>query len=362
MASSSELEKLRKKIDTCDCEIIRLLNERFSYVSKIGHWKQENNQSIYVPERESSLIKKILKYNQNLGGELSNNILRAIYKEIMSGAIDLESPIKVAYLGPEGTFSHQAVLRKFGQSIKSQAKYSIDEVLKSVENNSCNYGVVPIENSLAGSVVMSLDSFINSNCKICSEFYLNIHHNLLSFSALEDIKVVYSHRQAIIQCRKFLNEQLPKATIVHCSSTAEAVLMAKKEKNAAAVAGDLAIKYYDLPIIQSKIEDNNKNSTRFVVVGQQRTKSTGNDKSSLFFSLKDKIGGLVDCLQVFKDFGINLTMIESRPSRSESERQYYFFIDFLGHFDDPKVKKCLEELGKKASFVKYLGSYPLALS
>lgn len=350
-----ELHELRENIDRIDREIVKLLNERYEYVQGVGKWKNDRSSAIYVPEREKSLLEKLEAINE--GGLLQNKTLRAIYREVMSGAIALEHPVKVGYLGPEATFTQQAALGKFGRSVEYTATSSIADVFTEVEMERVNYGCVPIENSTEGAVNYTLDRFIDSNAKICAEVNMRIHHNLMGNCSKAEIKRVYSHSQPFGQCKNWLQTNLPGVDLIEVSSTSKAAKLAMIEENAAAIASPLAGETYNVPTIEEHIEDTNDNTTRFFIIGNQEPRPTGDDKTSICFAIKDRIGALYDCLLPFKHQDITLTMIESRPSKRKNW-QYCFFVDLLGHHEEEKIKQAITELEDMCQFVKILGSYP----
>ncbi len=348
------LNELRKEIDGIDEKIIKLINERYKHVIEIGHLKKKTSHEIYVPEREKSLIDRLDKINK---GPMTPQALRAIYREIMSGAISLEKPLKIGFFGPEASFTHLAALGKFGHCASYVAKASISDVFNDVEAERIDYGVVPIENSTEGAINHTLDMLINSTVKICSEINMRIHHNLLSKSGMKDIKKVYSHAQVLGQCRSWLQEHLAGVEIVESSSSTKASKIASEEKFSASISSSLASELYKLNIIADNIEDSADNTTRFMVIGRQEPRPTGDDKTSICFAIRDRVGALYDSLLPFKDEKITLTMIESRPSKRKNW-EYYFFLDFLGHIEDPAPQRTLEKLKDMCQFVRILGSYP----
>ncbi len=350
-----DLNELRNNIDRIDRNIVSLLNERYEYVKGVGEWKNSNSSAIYVPEREKALLEKLESINTE--GLLQNRTLRAIYREIMSGAIALEHPVKVGYLGPEATFTQQAALGKFGRSVEYKPSSNIAEVFTEVEMNRVDYGCVPIENSTEGAVNYTLDRFVDSNSKICAEINMSIHQNLMANCDKAAIKRIYSHPQALGQCRNWLQKNFPGIDLIEVSSTTKAAKTASIEENSAAIASTLAAETYNLKLLEESIEDNTDNTTRFLIIGNQEPKPTGDDKTSICFAIKDKIGALYDCLLPFKHEDITLTMIESRPSKRKNW-QYCFFLDMLGHKDGENVKKAISELEEMCQFVKVLGSYP----
>jgi chorismate mutase/prephenate dehydratase len=353
----SRLAKPRKKINEIDKKIIALLNDRAEVAKHIGKLKKESGVSIYSPEREVEIYENIIKENK---GPMPNKALFAVYREIMSGSLGLEKKLKIAYLGPEATFTHQAGIKKFGSNVEYYACPTITDVFRDVEAGRSHYGVVPVENSTEGMVSHTLDMFINSDLKICSEIMLEISHNLLSRGGIKSVKKIYSKQEVFGQCRLWLEINMRGAALVEVSSTSKAAEIASGEKNSAAIASALAAKKYRLNIIAQDIEDNPNNVTRFLVIGGAITKPTKKDKTSIMFSVKDKVGALHDILVPFKKYSINLTKIESRPSKRKSW-EYYFFVDMTGHCENPGVKKALSELEKHCSFLKILGSYPIGV-
>ena len=350
------LEKLRKRIDEIDSKIIGLLNKRASLSVKIGRLKKKGRRSIYAPERERAVYERIENKNK---GPFSNETLKSIYREIMSGSLALEKPLVVAYLGPPATFTHIAALKKFGSSVSYLPVNSITEVFTEVERGRADYGVVPIENSIEGAVNHTLDMFMESELKICSEISLEVSHNILANCTMKQIKKVYSNPQVFGQCRIWLEANLPKAELVEVSSTTKAAELAVKEKNTAAIASSLASECYGLNILARSIEDSAHNVTRFLVIGIAEGKPTKRDKTSIMFSVKDRVGALHDMLVPFKKNRINLTKIESRPSKKKAW-EYYFFVDMAGHYKDKNVKRALGELEGRCTYLKILGSYPMA--
>ena len=349
------LKQLRQNIDSLDVRILELINERTRLASDIGRIKAREKKEYYVPDREKKVFERLMKENK---GPLSPRSVQAIYREIMSAALSLEESIKVAYLGPEATFTHLAALEKFGSSVTLIPAKSITDIFLEVEKGRANYGVVPIENSTEGIVNHTLDMFIDSELQICSEISLEVSLHLLSRGEMKDIKRIYSKPQALGQCRNWLEGHLAQAELIEVSSTSKGAEIASREKNGAAVASELAAEVYSLKIIGRSIEDSAINVTRFLVIGKTFANRTGKDKTSVMFSIKDRVGALHAMLQPFDRHGINLTKIESRPSRRKAW-DYYFFVDMEGHYQDEKVKKALEELEKECRYLKILGSYPV---
>jgi chorismate mutase / prephenate dehydratase len=355
---TERIKTLRKEIDKIDSEIVRLINKRGKVTSRIGEIKKENTQPVYRPDRESQVYSKVTRENK---GPLKNSCLKAVYREIMSGCLSLERPVKIAYLGPQLTFTHQAALKKFGSSLDYKPCDSISGVFDEVEKENADYGVVPIENSTEGAVNHTLDMFVESALTICSEVYLDIRQDLLAVSRdMGAIKKVYSHPNVFGQCRLWLEKNLPGAKLQEVASTAGAAKEASSHKHAACIASELAAGKYGLEIIARSIQDSSVNITRFLVIGRHTSGISGNDKTSILFSVQDTPGILYQMLGAFRKRNINLTKIESRPSK-KGLWKYYFFVDMEGHSTTPGVRAALSDIGKKASFVKILGSYPSAL-
>ncbi len=352
-----DLKSLRNKIDGIDRKIIALLNARAELSVDIGEYKTKKGLSVYSPDREKEVYSKIAGMSR---GPVKDKALKAIYREIMSSSLSLEKPFKVAYLGPELTFSHLAAIEKFGSSVEYDACKSITDVFTEVEKGRADYGVVPIENSTEGAVNHTLDKFVNSDLKICAESYVNIVHNFLGkTSDLKKIKYVYSHPQVLGQCRSWIEDNVPHAVLVESPSTTEAANTVSKRKDSACIASLLAKDKYGLKLIAGAVQDSSSNVTRFLIICRTASKRSGKDKTSIMFSIKDRAGALHDILVPFKKNRINLTKIESRPSKVRAWK-YYFFVDLEGHQSDKKVSNALDELGAGCTFFKVLGSYPIA--
>ncbi|MFY9269863.1 MAG: prephenate dehydratase, partial [Candidatus Manganitrophaceae bacterium] len=291
-------------------------------------------------------------------GPFPNEGVRAVFREIMSASLALEQPLKVAYLGPQGTFTHMACLKQFGASAAAIPVNSIKDVFSEVERGRADYGVVPIENSTEGVVTHTLDLLAESQLKIAGEIVQEISHYLLSRSgALAAVKRIYSHPQPVAQCRGWLAQYAPNIPVVEVYSTARAAEMCRDEPEAAAIASEVAARLYGLTVIQKRIEDNPNNTTRFLVIAPRSPERTGRDKTSVMISVKDRVGALYEMLKPFSEFGLNLTKIESRPSRRKAW-EYFFYIDVEGHLDDQPVKRALEALRPQCQMLKVLGSYP----
>jgi len=349
------LENLRRQIDFIDRKIIQLLNRRAEVSLRIGEVKRRIGKSIYSPDRERDVLRKIAILNK---GPLNTKALEAIYREIMSSSLALGASLKIAYLGPPATFTHLAALKRFGSQVEYLPCDSITDVFLEVEKSNADYGVVPIENSIEGAVTHTLDMFIDSDLKICAQVILDVSHNLLSRYPKNKIRRVYSNPQVFGQCRVWLQENLSGIEKIEVSSTTRAAQIAASEKYSACIASMLAAGVYHLKVIARDIEDSPHNITRFLVIGKTDVPPTGYDKTSIIFSIKDRVGALHDMLVPFKKYKINLTKIESRPSKKKAW-DYYFFVDIEGHRDNQRLKKALSELENRCKFLKILGSYPL---
>lgn len=350
------LNEIRQRIDDIDDELVRLLNERIKRALEIGKLKGQDGHEVYVPAREKAVLERVAALN---GGPLPNEALQAIYREIMSASLALEKDVQVAYLGPPATFTHQAARARFGGSVKYLPCGTIGEVFTEVQKRNADYGVVPIENSTDGAVTHTLDLFVETPLKICAEIYLPISHHLISTGSREGLRRVYSKAEVFGQCRRWLHSHLPNVELVPESSTAKAVERAANEPASAALASALAAEMYGLPILESDVQDLGGNTTRFLVLGKSHGASTGNDKTSIFFAVRHKAGALYDGLGALMKYGINMTKIESRPSKSTAW-EYYFFVDFEGHAEDQHVKEALGELSEHCLLMTVLGAYPNA--
>ncbi|MCK5581442.1 MAG: prephenate dehydratase [Candidatus Omnitrophica bacterium] len=348
------LKDSRKNIDAIDAKIISLLNDRAEISLAIGKEKVKNKKSIYAPGREKEIFKRIEILNK---GPMSQEAFEAVYREVMSASLSLEKALQIAYLGPEASFTHLAAQKRFGSQVSYVPAINIAEVFQKVENGHCDYGVVPIENSIEGAVTHTFDLLVDSELKICSQILLEISHNLLSKEAKDKIKKIYSKPEVFGQCRKWLQAEMPKAELIDVSSTTRGAQIAVKEKNAACIASSLAAKVYKLRMIKKDIEDSAHNITRFLVITNNDVPPTGKDRTSILFSIKDKVGALHSMLEPFYKNKINLTKIESRPSKKKAW-DYYFFVDFEGHREEKNVKKALAQLEDMCKYLKVLGSYP----
>ncbi len=351
------LEPLRRRIDELDQQLVQLLNERAKVVVEIGHIKRQGGAGpIYAPDREMRVLEQARRYNH---GPLPDATIEAIWREMMSGSFALERPLRIGYLGPEGSYSHLAARKKFGASVEYDKLDYIGAVFEEIARGHIDYGLVPIENSAVGGIGETLDSFLNSNARVCAEVLIHIHHNLLSRTPLDKIRRIYSKPEALAQCRKWLAAQLSQAEKVAAASSSKAAELAATEEGAAAVASTLAAEIYNVPIQFRNIEDNPHNTTRFFIIGRESGKPTGDDKTSLMFTTEHTAGALTAVLDVFRDFGINLTHIDKRPSQRVNW-EYIFFVDLLGHVADSNVQACLSEAKKQCMQLTVLGSYPRA--
>ena len=364
MSEEAQLKALRNRIDTIDEKLLELISERARCAQTVAEVKQKSlaegeTPVFYRPEREAWVLKHIMELNK---GPLDNEEVARLFREIMSSCLALEQPLRVAYLGPEGTFSQAAALKHFGHSVISKPMAAIDEVFREVVAGAVNFGVVPVENSTEGAVNHTLDSFLEHDIVICGEVELRIHHHLLvgENTRTDKISRVYSHAQSLAQCRKWLDAHYPNIERVPVASNADAARRVKSEWNSAAIAGDMAIDLYGLTRLAEKIEDRPDNSTRFLIIGNQEVPPTADDKTSVIVSMSNRPGALHHLLEPFHANGVDLTRIETRPSRS-GKWTYVFFIDFLGHQHDPLVKDALEKIRAESVGLKILGSYPKAV-
>ncbi len=355
MSRNESVDGLRKKIDQIDEKVVNLLNDRAVLAQRIGQTKSLSNQEVYVPQREQDVLRRLAGLSR---GPLPSITIRSIYREIISGCRSLEAPLKVAFFGAAATYSHLAAKEKFGSSSELRPTASIPEVFQEVTQDRASFGVVPIENSTEGVVAHTLDCLVESDLQICAEIFLEIHHNLLSQSGrAEEVRRIISHPQALAQCRGWLSVHFPNIIVEEVASTAHAALAASKDGSVAAISSALASDVYGLESVAGNIEDRPNNITRFLVIGKISTKPGRRDKTSLVFSAKDKPGVLYQMLQPFAKSRINLCKIESRPIKNKPW-EYLFFLDLLGHREQPAVKRAIIGLEKNCVFNKILGSYP----
>ena len=360
MAEDNPLLGLRDKIDALDLQIMQAISDRARCAQQVAEVKKgQGDLAYYKPEREAQVLRHIMGKN---AGPLDNEEMARLFRQIMSACLALEQPIRVAFLGPEGTFTQEAALKHFGDSAISVPQSAIDEVFREVLAGACNYGVVPVENSTEGVISHTLDSFMDSSLKICGEVELRIHqHFMIGPNTNKDsVTRVYSHAQSLAQCRQWLNSNYPNIERVAVSSNAEAAKRVQGEWNSAAIAGDMACELYNLEKMREKIEDRPDNSTRFLIIGRESVPRSGDDRTSIVVSVHNKPGALHDLLEPFRRYNVDMTRLESRPSRN-SKWSYVFFIDLIGHIEDQPVADVLEELSSSVAELKILGSYPRAV-
>jgi chorismate mutase/prephenate dehydratase len=364
MSEEQQLGELRQKIDSVDKEIAALVNKRASLAQEVATVKNQyapEGESVvfYRPEREAQVLRRIMETNQ---GPLSDEVVAGLFREIMSACLALEEPVTVAYLGPEGTFTQQAAMKHFGSAARTHSMPTIDDVFREVLSGSALYGVVPVENSTEGVINHTLDNFMTSQVKICGEVELRIHQHLMvsEVTKRDSITRIYSHPQSLAQCRTWLDTHYPMAERVAVSSNAEAARLIKGEWHSAAIAGELAAKRYELDIMAANIEDQPDNSTRFLIISADEVPPSGDDKTSIMVAMKNEPGALHNLLRPFQEFSVDLTRVETRPSKT-SNWSYVFFIDFAGHITDANVASAMTKVARNASDIKVLGSYPKAV-
>ena len=364
---SVELTKLREQIDGIDQQLLSLIQQRVLVAADIAKAKLalDAGASFYRPEREAQVLRKVRERNselrEELNGLVSDDEMVRLMREIMSTSLAAEMPMTVAYLGPEGTYTQAAVVKHFGQAVRSSDVKTIGDVFRVVEQGKAHFGVVPVENSTEGVITHTLDCFANSHLKVCGEVHLPINHQLLSNAdGLSAVKNLYAHPQALAQCRLWIDRYLPNAVISNANSNAEAAIIASKDDTSAAIAGDMAARLYELKILASGIEDERNNTTRFLIIGKDSYAASGDDKTTVMVSAPNKAGSLFELLKPFHDAGVDMSRIESRPSR-QTNWEYVFFIDMVGHIDDPNIASALRELKEKSAFFKLIGSYPIGV-
>jgi chorismate mutase/prephenate dehydratase len=355
--SASSLRSLRSKIDKLDLQILKMINVRAKFAGELGRHKNDIPAEGFSPSREEEVLQHVIDANK---GPLDETAVKAIFREIISGSRALQRVLKVAYLGPEYSYSHLAAMERFGQAVEFVRVGSVAAVFEEVNRGHTEFGVVPLENSTDGRVADTLDMFLRlPQLKIAAEARLRIRHNLLANCEQQEIRRVYSKTQALAQCRNWLSKNVPHASLHEVASTATAAELAQREPGAAAVASRQAAVRYGLRILFEDIEDSPHNETRFAIVGHQESARTGHDKTAIMFRTAHHPGALVEALNIFKQNKLNLAWIESFPTKSDTP-EYVFFIDFEGHQDDPKVKKALASLEAESEHLSVLGSYPMA--
>ena len=355
--AKDDLKGLRRKIDRIDDRILDLLNQRAEIVIAVGKAKEGSEKSFYVPSREKEIYDRLTGAN---AGPFPNDAVRKVFREIISASLNMEMPLQVAFLGPQSTFTHLAAMQQFGLSAQLVPLKSIPAVFEEVERGRAHYGVVPVENSTEGVVNHTLDMFIDSELQVIAEIMLEISHNLLSKTGkMEQIARIVSHPQPLAQCRHWLETNVSEIPLLDVSSTAAAAQMAAEDESVAAIASAAAAVQYGLQVVKARIEDNPHNFTRFLVIGRKTPEKSGEDKTSIMFSIKDEPGILYRMLEPFSKRRINLTKIESRPMKQKAW-EYIFFLDMIGHTEDLDISDAIEELRTHCHFLKVLGSYPIA--
>jgi len=356
--SDEKLKPLREQIDAIDAQIVDLLNKRARLAQEVGHVKAETNAPVFRPEREAMVLRRVAERNH---GPLASGDMQMIFREVMSLCRSLERRVTVAYLGPAGTFSEQAVYQQFGHAVESLPCVSIDEVFRSTEAGTADFGVVPVENSSEGAINRTLDLLLQTSLSISGEVSIAVHHSLMSKSGtMEGITRICAHSQALAQCQAWLNQHYPNMERHAVASNAEAARMAGEDTTVAAIAGHIAGQKYDLQTIAANIQDDPHNRTRFAVVGRLNTTPSGRDQTSLVLAVPNKAGALLSLLAPLANHGVSMTRFESRPARVGTW-EYYFYVDVEGHAQEEKVARALEALKQSAAFFKVLGSYPLSL-
>jgi len=355
--AAPDIHGLRGQIDGIDSEILRLLNRRAELVLEIGRLKAERNLDFHVPQREEEIYSRLAAENP---GPFPADAVRPVFREVISACLSLEHPLRVAYLGPRATFSHLAAMERFGLSAQFLAMRTIAEVFAEVEKGNADFGVVPVENSTEGVVSHTLDMFVDSPLLICGEVVVEAALHLLSKApSLGEVRKIYSHPHGLAESRKWLERNAPHVSVVETSSTGAAAEIATSEPGAAAIASELAASLYDLSVLQRRIEDHPNNFTRFLIIGKKNAPPTAADKTSILFSIKDRVGALHRMLLPFAERQINLTKIESRPSKKKVW-EYVFYVDFEGHASEPRTREALVRLQEDCIFLKVLGSYAAA--
>ena len=350
------LDELRKRIDELDHQLVKLLNERARVVVEIGKLKNKTDKPVYAPDREKDVFARIIKANE---GPLPDKCLIAIWRELMSGSFVLERPLRIGYLGPAGSFSHNAAMLKFGQSVEYEPLADITSIFDEVSKGHCDLGLAPVENTMGGGVIETLDALIDSDVKVCAEVLMAIHHNLLGNCSMEQVEKIYSKPEVFAQCRNWLSATFKGTQTIPVASTARAAQLVAEEPNTAAIGSSVAAELYGLRTICENIEDIANNVTRFLVISKEDARPTGEDKTAILFSTAHKAGALAEVLDIFKRYDINMTNIESRPSRKR-QWEYYFFVDFLGHRTEKHIQEGLQESRKHCLQLSILGSFPKA--
>ena len=355
---TDKLKPLREQIDRIDAQLLDLLNQRARLAQEVGHVKAETSAPIFRPEREAQVLRGVAERNP---GPLNSGDVQTIFREIMSACRSLEKRVTVAYLGPSGTFSEQAVYQQFGSAVDALPCVSIDEVFRATEAGTADFGVVPVENSSEGAINRTLDLMLGTTTIISGEVSIAVHHSLMTRTGnMDGVTVVCAHSQALAQCQVWLNLHYPKLERRAVASNAEAAIMASKDASVAAIASEMAGEQYKLGVVQAHIQDDPHNRTRFAVIGNLQTLPSGSDQTSLVLAVPNKAGAVYNLLAPLAKHGVSMTRFESRPARIGTW-EYYFYVDVEGHVHDPAVDKALVELKDNAAFFKVLGSYPVSL-
>ena len=353
-----KLKPLREQIDAIDAQILDLLNQRARVAEAVGHVKAETNAPVFRPEREAQVLRRVAERNP---GPLVGGDVQTIFREIMSACRALERRVSVAYLGPAGTFSEQAVYQQFGHAVECEPCVSIDEVFRATEAGTADFGVVPIENSSEGTINRTLDLLLQTSLSISGEISLPVHHSLMTKGGtMAGITHIRAHSQALAQCQAWLNQHFPQIERQAVASNGEAARMASDDSTVAAIAGEIAGEKYGLQVVHAHIQDDPHNRTRFAVIGRLHTTPSGRDQTSLVLSVPNQPGAVHRMLAPLAEHGVSMTRFESRPARTGTW-EYYFYVDIEGHLQEKKVADALDELKRNAAFFKVLGSYPLAL-
>lgn len=357
--SDDKLTPLRERIDAIDRQILDLLNQRAGVAQEVGHVKAETNAPVFRPEREMQVLRNAAQRNP---GPLADGDVQTIFREIMSACRALEKRVTVAYLGPSGTFSEQAVYQQFGHAVEGMPCASIDEVFRAAEAGTADFGVVPVENSTEGAINRTLDLLLQTPLTISGEVSLPVHHSLMTKSgSMEGVSQICAHPQALAQCQAWLNQHYPSIQRNPVSSNGEAARLAAEDATVAAIAGEIAGEKHGLQVVNAHIQDDPHNRTRFAVIGRLRTAPSGHDHTALVLSVANKAGAVYNLLAPLARHGVSMTRFESRPARMGTW-EYYFYVDVEGHCDDERMAKALVELKENAAFFKVLGSYPCSLS
>ena len=356
--SDNKLTPLREKIDAIDAQILDLLNQRARVAEEVGHVKAQTNAPVFRPEREAQVLRAVAERNP---GPLHGADIQTIFREIMSACRALEKRVTVAYLGPAGTFSEQAVYRQFGHGVEALPCASIDAVFRAAEAGTADFGVVPVENSSEGAINRTLDLLLQTTLAISGEVSIQVHHSLMTASgSMQGVTKVYAHSQALAQCQVWLTQNYPQLERQAVASNGEAARLASEDSTIAAIAGEIAGQHYNLQVVNAHVQDDPHNRTRFAVIGRLQTTPSGVDHTSLVLSVPNKAGAVYNLLAPLAANGVSMTRFESRPARMGTW-EYYFYVDVEGHVDDAKVAKALSELKHNAAFFKVLGSYPVSL-